>query len=210
MCTINCFQGLSVSGCTLFNCRRKNKDNDNDNDNDDDCDSQAADDDVLIVYGENGVGDGEVCVIGPGSMDEDVILTDGAMVKGEWDCLVVDHRHRIVSLTGPRFQPFCTEDDCSGWYVKDVFHGNFLRVVESLVHVVVSKRGVVQVDTLYEGLSLTMHAYSMNSVLHNRSKETPPIGACIVYRPTEYNTQVDIEHIIRGTTPSPVVRTSIV
>ena len=161
-----CPQSLSLS---LF-CRGKKKQDDPDQ--------------IVFMYeGGESDEDVELCILGT-SMAKKVPTVEDSVHS--WDVLTVNHHRKIIAVTGPRFTAHVDSDACRGKHIDDVFRGNLLRVIKSLLSVVERDGKTLVLNTLYDGrLALSMDAYWMSGMMQVGDKvKTVSAGATVYYYPT--------------------------
>lgn len=187
--TVNCFEGIKIEKCScpaMWCCRRNSVRNS--------VNAPAAVTNGVVYFGAKDDEPSEiepyyVCVIqspnrtlttiGPDSDDDDL---------SDWDTMLVDVKHRIVSLEGRRW-PHLMHTVPKGPKGQDlsVLRSVMRTVCEPLVTLALT--GISkQMHTICNGQNMTMFA----SPLHY---DKQIIGVQLTYRPTSY-TQDDVLRII--------------
>lgn len=176
-----CPQSLSLS---LF-CRGKKQ-------------KEDADQIVFMYEGGESDEDVELCILGT-SIARTALALDGLDSVHAWDVLNVNQHRKIIAVSGPRFTAGVDPDGCRGRHIDDVFSGNLLRVIRSLLSVVERDGKTLVVRTLYDGRhALTMEAFGMSSMMQVGDKvKTVSAGATVIYRPTV----IDPLDLIGASTP---------
>lgn len=183
MATFNFCPNLSLAGC--ITCKTRDDPGEPDKDP-----GALLRDRVLVVYND-GVDD-NLCVLGPGTIEDEVLLTPNEHDTGEWDGLSVDSYKRTLLLSGPIFNKFKVEDEfVLGKHITDIFTGNFQMVISSLVDAMFKKAKPTpsQINCVYQYNNLTMIAFPL------KSHKGLTVGAQLFCRPTRFG-MIDIQKLL--------------
>jgi hypothetical protein len=183
--TVNCFEGLQIEKCscpTFFCCRRNNA-----------VSAPAAITNGVVyfgandIYNQNEVEPYHVCVVQSPNRVLSSVGPDENDNLEEWDTMLVDVKHRIVTFDGKRWPHLMLHGPSKGKLLSAALRPVIRTVCEPLVTLALTG-AARQMHTICNSESMTMFA---NPVMQDKAI----IGVQLTYRPTTI-TETDVLRII--------------
>lgn len=134
---------------------------------------------VTYVFESNSPHD-ELCVLGPGTIEDELVVEDNTHPMSSWECIAVNHRREIITMQGPKLS---VHGNCVGKKITDVLTGNLLHVTMNLLTLCDTepKKRVRSLNIMYGRKPMTLQTFSL------LGKKNNTIAIFIVMRHTSYN-----------------------